>query len=175
MPETLRPLVIMALVLTEVTLWQWRVILTAQGHKRLPAALGVLGSLLQVTAIAQVVTNLNNPLTIAAYACGVGGGVVIGVVVGARLSTEAVEVNVVTTQTALGSELRRRGWPVIAYDGQGDTGAVQVLQIIVAGRHRAPLVRDLENLAPGALWTIEELRHSAEADPAAGHASLTLR
>jgi hypothetical protein len=44
---------------------------------------------------------------------------------------------------------------------------VQVLQIIVAGRRRAALVGDLEDLAPGAFWTLEELRHSAEADPAA--------
>jgi uncharacterized protein YebE (UPF0316 family) len=163
MPEVLRPVVIMALVLTEVSLWQWRVILTARGHKGLPAALGVLGSLLQVTAIAQVVTNLNDPLTVAAYAIGVGGGVLIGVLAGTRFSSEAVEVNVVTTETALGSQLRLRGWPVIAYDGQANTGAVQVLQIIVAGRRRTALVGDLEQLAPRAFWTIEDLRPSAEA------------
>ena len=165
MPEMLRPVLIMALVLTEVSLWQWRVILTGRGHKGLPAALGVLGSLLQVTAIAQVVTNLNDPLTVGAYAIGVGGGVLIGVLVGTRFSSEAVEVNVVTTEAALGSQLRLRGWPVIAYDGQGDTGAVHVLQIIVAGRRQAALVGDLEDLAPRAFWTIEELRHSAETSP----------
>ncbi|MBJ8348347.1 DUF5698 domain-containing protein [Antrihabitans sp. YC2-6] len=161
-PEMLRPLVIMVLVLTEVALWQWRVILTSRGHKGVPATLGVLGSLLQVTAIAQVVTNLKDPLTVAAYAFGVGGGVLVGVFAGARFSTEAVEVKLVTTKPELGSALRLRGWPVIAYDGQGNSGAVQVLEIVVPGRRRAALLDDLEALAPGAFWTIEDLRPSVQ-------------
>lgn len=163
MPEMLRPVVILLLVLTEVALWQWRVILTGRGHKGLPATLGVLGSLLQVTAIAQVVTNLTDPLTVAAYALGVGGGVLIGVVAGTKFSTEAVEVKLVTTKPDLGSALRLRGWPVITYDGQGNAGAVQVLQIIVPGRLRSALLDDVEDLAPRAFWTIEDLRPSAQA------------
>ena len=163
MPEILRPIVIMMLVLTEVALWQWRVILTGRGHKGFPAVLGVLGSLLQVTAIAQVVTNLDDPLTVGAYAIGVGGGVLIGVTAGTKFSSEVVEVKLVTTKAQLGAALRLRGWPVITYDGQDNSGAVQVLQIIVPGRRRAALLGDLEELAPRAFWTIEDVRPSAEA------------
>jgi len=75
MSELLRRIVIMGLVFTEVSMWQWRVILTGRGRKGFPAVLGILGSLPQVTAIAQVVTNLEDPLTVGAYALGVGGGV----------------------------------------------------------------------------------------------------
>jgi hypothetical protein len=37
--------------------------------------LGTLGALLQITAISQVVTNVDDPLSVGAYAVGVGGGV----------------------------------------------------------------------------------------------------
>jgi uncharacterized protein YebE (UPF0316 family) len=146
MSDPLRPALIMALVLTEVSLWQWRVLLTGRGYKALPAVLGVLGSLLQVTAIAQVVTNLYDPLTVSAYAFGVGGGVLVGVVAGTWFSAEPVEVKLVTTRTELGSQLRQRGWPVIAFEGQADNGAVQVLQIAVPARRRAALESDVNEL-----------------------------
>jgi len=70
-------------------------------------------------------------------------------------------VNVVTTDPDLGWQLRHQGWPLIVYDGQGDLGALQVLQIIVAGQRRAALVEDLNDLAPRAFWTMEDLRPSA--------------
>jgi len=83
-PDLLRPAVIMLLVLAEVTLWQWRTILTTRGRKGLPAGLGVAGSLLQVTALAQVLQDLTSPLTVCGYAAGVGGGILLGVVLSTR-------------------------------------------------------------------------------------------
>jgi uncharacterized protein YebE (UPF0316 family) len=152
------PLVIAGLVLTEVALWQWRVILTARGSKALPSVLGMLGAVLQITAVSQVVTNIHDPLTVAAYALGVGGGVLAGVVVGDRFTSDSTAVNVITTDATLDARLRSRGWPVTMQHGHGEAGAVQLLLIVVRGRHRAALVDDLARYAPDAFWTAEDLR-----------------
>jgi uncharacterized protein YebE (UPF0316 family) len=156
--DSVRPLVIMALVLTEVGLWQWRVILTGRGAKGLPSVLGSLGAVLQITAIAQVVTNVRDPLTVAAYAFGVGGGTLVGVIVATRFTTDAVGVNVLTSQSELDGQLRARGWPVTAYRGQTETGPVHLLKIVIDGRRRAALLGDVTQLAPFASWTTETLR-----------------
>ncbi|MFN8193005.1 MAG: DUF5698 domain-containing protein [Nocardioidaceae bacterium] len=87
----LQALLTLALVLTEVALWQWRVLLTNKGARILPAVLGMAGAVLQVTAIAQVVTNTGDPVMVAAYAVGVGGGVFVGVVVAGRTARTTAE------------------------------------------------------------------------------------
>lgn len=154
MSPGLRPLLIVALVLTEVGLWQWRVLLTARGHRGLPTLLGVGGAVLQVTAIAQVVTNLRDPVTVAAYAVGVGGGVLLGVVVSARFTAGAVRLSLVTSRPGVDEALRRRGWPVITYQGRGASGPVDVLEIVVPDRRRRFLLSDLDDLDPGAARTL---------------------
>ena len=86
MIEMLRPAVIAGLVLTEVGLWQWRVLIASRGNRGGAVALGAVGAILQITAISQVVTNVTDPLSIAAYAIGVGAGVLLGLIAGDRLS-----------------------------------------------------------------------------------------
>ena len=57
-----RPLLIAMLVLTEVGLWQWRMVIAARGSRsKRNVASGTLGALLQITAISQVVTNRRRP------------------------------------------------------------------------------------------------------------------
>jgi uncharacterized protein YebE (UPF0316 family) len=153
----LRPLIILGLVLAEVGLWQCRVQLTGRGRTGLPTLLGVLGAVLQVTAIAQVVTHVQDPLTVAAYAVGVGGGVLGGVLVTSRFATDAVRVSLLTTDSGLDDRLRTRGWAVVAYEGQGAAGAVRLLEIVAPGRLRRLLLRDLQEVAPVAVRTVEVL------------------
>ena len=50
-----KALLIMASVLFEVALWQWRVVITVRGNSFGGALLGFVGALVQVTVIAQVV------------------------------------------------------------------------------------------------------------------------
>jgi len=158
MNEILRPLAITMLVLIEVGLWQWRTLLTAHGSVVLPTGLGMLGALLQITAIAQVVTNVHDPLTVAAYALGVGGGIAVGVIVGERLSPAAIGIRLTTADVGLDAALRCRGWPVTAHSGRDDTGPIQVLLIVVSEQCRVALLADIEELAPAASLTTQAFR-----------------
>ncbi len=90
----MEPLVIMALVLFEVALWQWRVAITVRGNSSGGALLGFIGALVQVTAIARVVQNVGDVANVIAYAAGVGIGVLVGCLVDRRLSAREVTVRV---------------------------------------------------------------------------------
>src|SRR5690348_218483 len=96
MDDILRPLLITTLVLAEVGLWQWRVLIAARGNRCVAVLLGAGGAVLQITAISQVVSTVDDPVSIAAYAVGVGGGVLLGLVAGDRLTPGSVAVTVVT-------------------------------------------------------------------------------
>ena len=58
-------LVIMALVLIEVALWQWRVAITMRGRLLGGAVLGLIGAIVQVTAISRVVQDIGDVAKVA--------------------------------------------------------------------------------------------------------------
>ena len=156
----LRPLLIATLVLTEVGLWQWRMVIAARGNRACAVLLGALGAVLQITAISQVVTNVTDPLSVGAYAVGVGTGVLLGLVAGDRLTPGTVGVTIITAVPGVGGGLWARGWPATVQVGHGEDGPVTVLFLAISRRHEVRLRRDLAQLAPEAFCTTGELRAS---------------
>jgi uncharacterized protein YebE (UPF0316 family) len=155
------PLVIMALVLFEVALWQWRVAITMRGNSLGGALLGFVGALVQITVIAQVVQDVTDVANVVAYASGVAIGVFVGCVVDGRLSVREVTVRVFApADPELVPELRARGWPVTATRGNGHDGPVDVLYLAIDQRTTARLEHELHALAPSACWTIERVAAS---------------
>src|SRR4249919_3075095 len=90
--DRMEPVLIMMLVLFEVALWQWRVAITVRGNLVGGVLLGLVGAVVQVTAISQVVQDLGNVAKVAGYACGVGIGVLVGCLIDRRLSKWHVSV-----------------------------------------------------------------------------------
>ena len=156
-----RPLLIAALVLTEVGLWQWRMIIAARGSRSSAMMLGTLGALLQITAITQVVTNVDDPLSVGAYAFGVGIGVLLGLIAGDRLTPGTIGVTVVTPNVDVVGGLWERGWPVTAHEAVGANGPVTVLFVRINRRHEARLHSDVAHLAPEAVWSTDLRTNSA--------------
>jgi len=160
-------LVIMALVLFEVALWQWRVAITVRGNSLGGALLGFIGALVQVTAIARVVRDVGDIANVSAYACGVAIGVFIGCLIDHRLSARQVAVRVFTpADPSLAPALRSRGWPVTSTTGDGHRGPVDVLYVVIDQRAAARLQHELGRLSPEACWTIERISASRGLLPA---------
>ena len=150
-----RPVIIAALVLTEVGLWQWRMVIAARGSRSSAMLLGTLGALLQITAITQVVTNVDDPLSVGAYAVGVGIGVLLGLIAGDRLTPGTVGVTIITSAPGVADGLWSRGWAATAHAGHGEHGPVTVLSLAINRRHEERLHRDIEHLAPQAYWSTD--------------------
>jgi uncharacterized protein YebE (UPF0316 family) len=165
--HTLRAVSIALLVLAEVGLWQWRMVIAARGLRGRAMTLGAVGAVLQVTALSQVVTDVHDALSIGAYAVGVGLGVLVGLVVGDRLTPGRLGVTVITTTPGVATGLWARGWPVTVQDGRGEDGPVTVLYVAIERRDESRLHADVATLAPRALWGVEELRRRPELRAAA--------
>jgi uncharacterized protein YebE (UPF0316 family) len=156
--ELLRPLLIASLVLTEVGIWQWRMVIAHRGNRVMAMLLGVLGAVLQITAITQVVAGVHDPLSIVAYAAGVGLGVLLGLVAGERLTPGMVGVTVITTEPHLARGLWELGWPATAQTGEGEEGPVTVVFVAISRQDEARLHDDVHRMDPDAFVTTEELR-----------------
>ncbi len=155
----MEPFVIMALVLFEVALWQWRVAITVRGNVLGGALLGLIGAVVQITAISRVVHDMGN--VAAGYACGVGIGVLVGCLIDRYLSASHVSVRVFAPEDPdLAPTLRDRGWPVTATSGHGHEGPVEVLYLAIDQRRAATLQSELHSLAPNACWTVERISAS---------------
>lgn len=163
--DVLRPLLIAGLVVTEVGLWQWRMVIADRGNRSSAMLLGAIGAVLQITAISQVVTNVTDPLSVAAYAAGVGFGVLLGIIAGDRLTPGTVGVTIITPLPDVAAKLWARGWPATVQSGHGENGPVTVLFVAVDRRREARLHRDVAELAPEAFCSTEDLR-SRPARPA---------
>jgi uncharacterized protein YebE (UPF0316 family) len=158
--SVLRPLLIAGLVLIEVGLWQWRMVVAARGNRAGAVLLGACGAVLQITAIGQVVTNVTDPLSVGAYAAGVGIGVLLGMVAGDRFTPGTVGVTVITMVHGVADGLWALGWPATVQVGHGEDGPVTVLFVAINRRHEVRLRRDLAQLAPEAFCSTGELRAS---------------
>jgi uncharacterized protein YebE (UPF0316 family) len=158
--EALRPLLIGGLVLTEVGIWQWRMVIAHRGSRTTAMLLGVIGAVLQITAITQVVAGIDDPLSIAGYAVGVGLGVLFGLIAGDRLTPGTIGVTVISTKPDLADDLCALGWPATAQPGHGEDGPVTVLFVAINRRDEERLHAAVHQMSPGSFWTTEDLRAS---------------
>jgi uncharacterized protein YebE (UPF0316 family) len=155
--DALRPVLIAALVMTEVGLWQWRMVVADRGRRGTVMLLGALGAVLQITAISQVVTNLGDPFSIAGYAGGVGLGVLLGLVAGDRFTPGRVGVSIVTDRPGVAAALWSLGWSLTRQAADGADGPLDVLTVAISRRQAARLRADVALLAPDAWWNSVDL------------------
>lgn len=148
------------LACVSVSLWTLRVTVAAAGRKLAASAIAGVESLLFVMAFGAVMSSLQDPVRIAAYAVGVTGGTLLGMVLDERLSTGRSMVRLVVDGSGadLTGLMHERGWPATRAAADGVHGRVAVLTVAVDDRALGRLTRDLDLLAPEAFRTVERLR-----------------
>jgi uncharacterized protein YebE (UPF0316 family) len=156
--DAYRPLLIAGLVVTEVAIWQWRMVIAHRGSRVSAMLLGIIGAVLQITAITQVVADVSDPAGVIAYAVGVGVGVLLGLMAGEKFTPGMIGVTIVTKDQHLARSLWDRGWPVTAQSGRGESGPVTVLSVPVNRRDETRLHGDVQRIAPDAVCTTRDLR-----------------
>lgn len=156
--DAYRPLLIAGLVVTEVAIWQWRMVIAHRGRRVSAMLLGIVGAVLQITAITQVVADVYDPVGIIAYAAGVGFGVLLGLVAGEKLTPGMISVTIITKAPHLAPSLWDRGWPATVQSGHTENGPVTILSVPVNRRDEARLQHEVQSIAPDASWTTKDLR-----------------
>lgn len=110
-----------------------RMIAVMRGKKAITWVLGAATSLLFVLSIGWVMSDLTNPLKLAAYAVGFATGSVVGMNLEKRMAMGHTFLTVISScrGAALAEALRSAGYAVTEIPARGKDGTVAVLELAV--------------------------------------------
>lgn len=107
-----------------------RVLLMIRDKKVLVWVLGFIQSLVYVFVFSSVISDLDNPFNLFAYAAGFSTGTVVGMWIENRMALGHIQLNIVssTLGPAIADHLRQQGFGVTEIPARGKNGMVTVLQ-----------------------------------------------
>ncbi len=127
---------------TDVTLSTTRTLMLVRGHGYKAASIGFFEVIIYITALNRVVSGLDNPLKLLAYALGFSTGNIMGSFVEGKLAIGIATAQVITKCHDLAETLRNRGYGVTVIEGKGKEGTREVL-IISLPRKELPRLMDV--------------------------------
>lgn len=151
-------LVIFLMRLADVSLGTLRIGMVVKGKRRWAGALGFLESIIWVLAARQVLGDLDEPVTMLAYAGGYAAGTMFGATIEGWLAMGSVLVRIVAPVGAVAAhpQLREAGFGATVVNGQGQDGEVRITFAVVARRRLAEALAIVNRNTPEAFVTIED-------------------
>lgn len=137
-----------------------RVLFVVRGKKKLAWFLGFAQSAIFVVAISQVLTHLDNPLTVVGYAAGFATGNVLGMFIEERLAIGHMSIRVVSSRrgTLVVEKLREAGFGVTEIPARGKDGMVTVLNLSIERKDIDRVDTIVLETDPDAFITTEDIR-----------------
>jgi len=154
-------LLIVAINITYVSLTTVRFILMIKGLRKYAAVLSVAEVFVYIMGLSIILNNLNSYWNIAAYCIGYGIGVFLGSMIEEKLALGYItaEVIVNTINDDLPEMLRKRGFGVTTWIGEGRNGK-RLLMLVLAKRNRQKeLLKMIDNVCPEAFIFFEEPKY----------------
>ena len=121
------------LALLSVSMWTFRIAITARGMKLASAMLAAVEAVVYVLSFSRLVTDLGSPALLAGYGAGVGVGTAIGLVLDERTSRGYSELQLIALgdRADLVARFRDRGWPATSAVASGPEGPVTMMWLTV--------------------------------------------
>ena len=119
---------------TDVTLATLRMLMVVQGRKIYSACIGFVEILIYVTALNQVVNNLDRVGNLIAYALGFACGNFIGITIENKIALGTLSVQIIhkaDNGKELVDELRETGFGVTTFVAQGREGDRDVINAVI--------------------------------------------
>lgn len=157
------PLLIFAAEVCVVTISTLRIIAIARGQTLIAPLLGFFEITIWLFAIGQTMQNLKDPACFLAFALGFTLGNFLGLRIEKLLALGTVVVRVITHRDAtdLIAALRSASYGVTCVDGQGGTGAVQIVMTVVKRKQLAQVVALIESHHAQAFYAVDEVQAAA--------------
>jgi len=154
------PLIVFLARFLDVTLGTMRIIFLSRGRKILAPLLGFVEVFIWITVVSQIVGGVQNYVAYLSYAAGFAVGNYVGMVIEERLAIGTLVIRAILPKEghSLVKRLRDEGYGVTHVDGHGATGAVVLVYTIVMRRELEQVVGIIQDTAPRAFFTVEELR-----------------
>lgn len=153
-------LIIFTLRLVDVPLYIMRFMMVARGRKAFAWFFAFCQSLVYVTALRVVFTDLGNPGKALGYAAGFATGMIFGMWLEGRLALGYTHLRVISqgSGAAIAERLRAQGFAVTEIAARGKDGAVALLNFSVRRRRTPQVIALVEELDPLAFITTEDVR-----------------
>jgi uncharacterized protein YebE (UPF0316 family) len=153
-------LTLFLLRLVDISLYTIRIMMVVRGRKRMAWIFGFFQSIVFVTALRAVLSDLGNWGKILGYAAGFATGVVLGMWIEGRLAIGYTHLRVISPRRGaeLAEQLRQAGYAVTEVSGNGKDGMVSLLNCSVLRRKAPAAINIVEQTDPEAFITAEAVR-----------------
>jgi uncharacterized protein YebE (UPF0316 family) len=154
------PLLIFCCRIIDVSLGTLRIIFINRSLRYSAAVCGFFEVFVWLLAMRQVFQQLDNPLYFVAYAAGFATGNIVGLAIESKMSIGRVVIRIITRQDAeeLVAFLRVSGYALTVVDGEGSTGPVKIVFIIVERKDIQSIVSTINEHNPNAFFSVEDVR-----------------
>ena len=154
------PFLIFLAELAVVTLGTIRIIFVARSMKFLAPLLGFFEVMMWLFAISQIMQNLNDASCYLAFAGGFAAGNFLGILIEKMLAIGTLVVHIITKKDAcdLIASLKSAGYGVTCLEGQGATGAVQVVFTIIKRKELDNVTALIESFDANAFYSVDDLQ-----------------
>lgn len=154
------PLVIFFAELTVVTLGTIRIVFVSRGMKKIAPAIGFFEIVIWLFAMSQIMRNLTDVSCYVAFAAGFTVGSYLGILIPEKLALGTMVVRIITKRDAtnLIDRLRSANFGVTAVDGQGATGAVQIIFTVVKRKELPAVVGLIHAFDAATFYSVDELQ-----------------
>jgi uncharacterized protein YebE (UPF0316 family) len=151
---------IFVLRLGDVSLGTLRIAFLVRSHRGWAGVVGFLESIIWVLAAAQVLSQLDEPIKMVAYAGGYAAGTMLGSTIEGWLAMGDVLVRIVAPVDSPHAyeALKEAGFPLTVVNGEGRDGAVRVAFAVMSRRRAAEALRLVAEVNPDAFVTIEDAK-----------------
>lgn len=150
-------LMIMTLRIIDVSLGTIRMIITVQGKKYIAGTIGFFEVTIWVVAISSVMSQLDNWINVVAYSSGFALGTVLGITLEQKLGSGYVWLNIISMNFAdnITELLRKNNFGVTLIPGEGASGGVTVLLVLIPRKRHKEVMQLIEQKDPKAFITMQ--------------------
>lgn len=150
-------LLIMFMRVCDVSIGTMRTILVVQGKKYLAGLAGFFEVLIWITAMRFIVQHLDQTINLIGYASGFAIGNIVGITIEQQIGLGYVQMNIISRHYAdkIADVLRRSRFGVTLLPGEGGSGGVAILIIVIRRKAQKAVVKLIEGVDPNAFITVQ--------------------
>lgn len=144
---------------TDQSIGTMRIIFLMRGRRALSGVLGFFESAIWVIAVSQVVTNIDEPIKVVAFAGGFGAGTALGGSIERWLALGKGVLRVVAPfdSPQATTALREAGFAVTDVNAEGRNGPVRIAFSVVPRKRKEQALGIVRSVNPEAFVTFEEV------------------
>jgi uncharacterized protein YebE (UPF0316 family) len=148
---------IMLMRICDVSIGTMRTILVVQGRKYLAGIAGFCEVLIWVFAIRFIMTHLDNIANLFGYAAGFGIGNIMGITLEQKIGLGYVQLNIISRHFSdqIADTLRKLKYGVTLLPGEGGSGGVAILVIIIPRKLQKKVIQTIESIDKTSFITVQ--------------------